>query len=146
MKSIILSLVATVAFANPFANKGTATAPNMAYKPQYLQAMTPSSYLGDAELGRYVDELNECYDVNNDGLFNRTEMIDMLKGTLYGKPCPAKRHDNNTVDISTILNTTNINQLQNFFGGRRFQLTRLYASNGNQCNSATWHAAVDTKA
>lgn len=46
--------------------------------------MTPSSHLSDVELGRYVDELNECYDVNGDQLFNRAEMIDMLKGTLYG--------------------------------------------------------------
>ena len=113
MKSVILSLIAAVAIATPatdfFKNKGTATAPNMVYKPQYFQAMTPSSHLSDVELGRYVDELNECYDVNGDKLFNRTEMIDMLKGTLYGNPCPAKKNSgNSSFDYSNLLNQDNL--------------------------------------
>lgn len=41
MKAVILSIIATVAIAAPsaasfFSNKGTETAPNMPYRPQYL--------------------------------------------------------------------------------------------------------------
>lgn len=109
--------------------------------------MTPSTRLSDVELGRYVDELSECYDVDNNGVFNRTEMIDILKGTLYGQPCPAKRGNqgNSSVDNSTLLSDSSLQQIESFFGNKSFSLTRLYASDGNKCNAATWHSAVDTK-
>ena len=92
----------------------------------------------------YVDELNACYDVDGDGKLGRVEMAQLLHGTMYGHACPTSL-TNASVDTSLLLNSTSLNQLSKFFGGRKVSLQRLYASNGNQCNPSAWHTASDYK-
>lgn len=136
MKSVVLSLIAAVALVTPTAASAFSNLKNQ------QASFTPPS---DEELGRYVQQLRECYDVNSDQLFNDAEMIGLLKGTLYGLPCPIKR-GSSSCDRSDLLTQEHLLQLEGFFGNKTFKLTRLYASEGDKCDPKQFHSAVDTKA
>jgi len=118
---------------------------------QSLQSLpVPDLEMSNAELGRYADELYACYDVDSNGSLDKNETIGLLRGTLYGKPCPTQMKptptpSNSKVDESILLSSVELNQFENFFGNRAFNLTRLYASAGKTCNALAWHRAVDGK-
>lgn len=108
-------------------------------------ALTVNAVATDAQLLEYATEIHACYDVDGDGKLNITETAWLVQGTLYGTPCPTTpaMEPQSTVDESFLTTPAHLEQLQSFFGDRVFNLTRLYVSTGNICNSDAWHTAVD---
>lgn len=86
--ALLLSVVATVALASP-TNPQSFSEKIAFRKAQSLQSI-PAVGITDYELYKYIDQLNNCYDVDNNGLWNKTELLNYLKGSLYGLPCPRK--------------------------------------------------------
>ena len=47
------------------------------------------------------------------------------------------------VDVTALLKPAQFNQIATAFGDRTVSLTRLYVSDGMNCDGAAWHAFVD---
>jgi hypothetical protein len=86
-----------------------------------------------AELQKYVDQLLECYDLNGNGNLNQTELLNVVKGTLFGGDCPNKPNSQQPTDLLT---QTDLANLKVWFGNKGFTLQKLYSSSDTKCSIA----------
>ena len=79
----------------------------------------------------YIDEINNCYDVDGDLSLNKSELAFMIEGKICGGECPPKGQPSLKVPDggdTELLTAKHLFQLQSFFGNRSFHLEKLYSS------------------
>lgn len=146
MKFLLVGFVAlataTLTLANEFANSKMLMAGSFKLAdvvPHATPAMNlAAADFSQAELQKYVNQLVDCYDIDGNESLNKTELLKVVQGTLFGGECPNKKLE---VD-STILGESDLANLQKWFGGKSFSLTQLYQANNSQCSGATWRKSI----
>lgn len=92
---------------------------------------------GSELLDDYVDVLTACYDVDGDGILNRTEMTYMIAGQLCNHECPTSSLS--SVGNSSLLTRADAAKLQTYFNGRAFRLSAIFSSqNGSSCDRTAY--------
>lgn len=141
---VILATAATT-FASDFVNAKTLKAGS--FKLTDISAETvfaaPQSMKAtdftQAELQKYVDQLTECYDVDGNESLNKTELLKVVQGVLFGGECPNKPSAPAATDLLT---ETDLANLKTWFGGKSFSLKKLYSANNSRCSGAEWKKQV----
>lgn len=110
--------------------------------PVFSAAAAPKSLAASdfskAELQKYVDQLTECYDIDGNESLNKTELLSVVQGVLFGGECPNKPSPAPTA----LLTENDLMNLKKWLGGRSFTLNKLYSSNNSKCSGAELKKAV----